>query len=51
VDFDKEKEEITVAIQKKKGALPKGKKALPESEETKEAKEPKGLKEDKSKKK
>ena len=28
VDFDKEKEEITVAIQKKKGALPKGKKEL-----------------------
>jgi len=33
VDFDKEKEEITVAIQKKKGALPKGKKELPESTE------------------
>ncbi len=30
VDFDKEKEEVTVAIQKKKGALPKGKKELPE---------------------
>jgi ATP-dependent Clp protease ATP-binding subunit ClpC len=29
VDFDKEKEEITVDIQKKKGALPKGKAELP----------------------
>ncbi|MCK5138089.1 MAG: ATP-dependent Clp protease ATP-binding subunit [Bacteroidales bacterium] len=33
VDFDKEKEEITVAIQKRKGALPKGRKELPESKE------------------
>jgi len=32
VDFDKEKEEITVAIQKKKGELPRGKKELPKSE-------------------
>jgi len=32
VDFDKEKDEITVAIQKKKGVLPKGKKELPASE-------------------
>jgi len=30
VDFDKEQEEITVGIQKKIGALPKGKKELPE---------------------
>ncbi len=29
VDFDKEKEEITVGIQKKTGVLPKGKKELP----------------------
>ncbi len=29
VDFDKEKEEITVAIRKKKGVLPKAKKELP----------------------
>lgn len=29
VDYDKEKEEITVLIKKKKGALPKGKKQLP----------------------
>ncbi len=36
VDFDKEKEEITVAIQKKKGALPKGKKELPAPEKPKE---------------
>ncbi len=35
VDFNKEKEEITVAIQKRKGALPKGKKELPESKATK----------------
>ncbi|MEN8229331.1 MAG: ATP-dependent Clp protease ATP-binding subunit [Bacteroidota bacterium] len=35
VDFNQEKEEITVAIQKKKGALPKGKKELPESKATK----------------
>jgi ATP-dependent Clp protease ATP-binding subunit ClpC len=35
VDFDKEKEEITVAIQKKKGVLPKAKKELPESKESK----------------
>ncbi len=31
VDFDKEKEEITVAIQKRTGALPKAKKELPEA--------------------
>ena len=31
VDFDKEKEEITVGIQKKKGVLPKGKTELPEA--------------------
>ena len=36
VDFNKEKEEITVAIQKKKAALPKGKKELPESKDAKE---------------
>ncbi|MCK4748230.1 MAG: ATP-dependent Clp protease ATP-binding subunit, partial [Bacteroidales bacterium] len=30
VDFNKDKDEITVAIQKRKGALPKGKKELPE---------------------
>ncbi len=35
VDFDKEKEEIIIAIQKKKGALPKGKKELPESKKAK----------------
>lgn len=35
VDFDKEKEEIIVAIQKKKGALPKGKKELPEAKKEK----------------
>ena len=32
VDFDEKKEEITVAIRKKKGELPKGKKELPKSE-------------------
>jgi len=32
VDFNEKKEEITVAIQKKKGELPKGKKELPKSE-------------------
>jgi ATP-dependent Clp protease ATP-binding subunit ClpC len=36
VDFDKEKEEIIIAIQKKKGVLPKGKKELPESKGAKE---------------
>jgi ATP-dependent Clp protease ATP-binding subunit ClpC len=35
VDFDKEKEEIVVAIQKKKGALPKAKKELPKAKEVK----------------
>ncbi|MEN8155552.1 MAG: ATP-dependent Clp protease ATP-binding subunit [Bacteroidota bacterium] len=35
VDLDKEKEEITVAIQKKKGVLPKGKKELPEPKKAK----------------
>ncbi len=35
VDFDKEKEEITVAIQKKKGVLPKPGKELPKSEKAK----------------
>jgi ATP-dependent Clp protease ATP-binding subunit ClpC len=41
VDFDKEKEEIIVAIQKKKGVLPKGKKELPKGKagETEEKKE------------
>ena len=38
VDFDKEKEEVIVAIQKKKGALPKGKKELPEAKEDKSGK-------------
>jgi ATP-dependent Clp protease ATP-binding subunit ClpC len=42
VDFDKDAEEITVNIQKKKGVLPKGKKELPESKkELPEAKEEK----------
>jgi ATP-dependent Clp protease ATP-binding subunit ClpC len=36
VDFDTEKEEIIVGIQKKKAALPKGKKELPESEKAKD---------------
>ena len=40
VDFDKEKEEITVGIQKKTGVLPKGKKEL--SEGKKELPESKG---------
>jgi len=35
VDFDKEKEEIVVAIQKKKGALPKGKVELPAAKKVK----------------
>ena len=35
VDFDKEKEEVIVAIQKKKGALPKAKKELPKPKEVK----------------
>jgi ATP-dependent Clp protease ATP-binding subunit ClpC len=35
VDFNKEKEEITVAIKKKKGELPRAKKELPESEKAK----------------
>ncbi len=35
VDFDKEKEEIVVAIQKKKGVLPKSSKELPKSEKAK----------------
>ena len=33
VDFDKEKEEITIGIKKAKAELPKGKKELPESEQ------------------
>ncbi len=43
VDFDQEKEEITVAIQKKKGVLPKGKKELsePKTEKNKESKDEK----------
>jgi ATP-dependent Clp protease ATP-binding subunit ClpC len=36
VDFDAEKEDIIVGIQKKKAALPKGKKELPESEKAKD---------------
>jgi len=36
VDFDKEKQEITVAIQKRKGELPRGKKELPKSEQPKQ---------------
>jgi ATP-dependent Clp protease ATP-binding subunit ClpC len=39
VDFDKEKDEVTVAIQKKKGALPKGKKELPEGKKDKSEKD------------
>ncbi|MCP4312963.1 MAG: ATP-dependent Clp protease ATP-binding subunit [Bacteroidetes bacterium] len=45
VDFDKEKEEITVAIQKKKGVLPKAKKALPKSGDKAKPKEPPALEE------
>ena len=42
VDFDKELEEITVGIQKKTGALPRGKKELPEGKkELPESKEEK----------
>ena len=44
VDFDKEKEEIVIGIQKKKGVLPKAKKELPESEEAKNDDSKKSLK-------
>ncbi len=43
VDFDSEKEEITVAIQKKKGVLPKAKKELPAKGKASKTKEPPAL--------
>jgi ATP-dependent Clp protease ATP-binding subunit ClpC len=45
VDFDKEKEEVIVAIQKKKGALPKAKKELPKPKEVKSKDNPEEKKE------
>ena len=45
VDFDKEKEDITVAIQKGKGALPKAKKELPAGNKEKRTEEPPALEE------
>ena len=45
VDFDSEKEEITVAIQKKKGVLPKAKKELPAKGKASKTKEPPALNE------
>ena len=53
VDFDKEKEEITVAIQKKKGVLPKAKKELPagKKEKSGEKKELPGSEEEKAEEK
>ncbi len=43
VDFDSEKEEITVAIQKKKGVLPKAKKELPAKGKASKTEEPPAL--------
>ena len=45
VDFDKEKEEITVAIQKKKGVLPKAKKELPSKNKEEKSKDTPALEE------
>ncbi len=45
VDFDKEKEEITVGIQKKKGVLPKAKKELPSTDQEINSTEPPALEE------
>jgi len=39
VEYDKEKEEITVAIKKKKGVLPEGKKELPATKKEQKTKE------------
>jgi len=46
VDFDPEKDEITVAIQKKKGVLPKAKKELPAADDTSKTEKPPALEED-----
>jgi ATP-dependent Clp protease ATP-binding subunit ClpC len=45
VDYDKEKEEITVAIQKKKGVLPRAKKELPTADQEINPLEPPALEE------
>ncbi|MDX2431527.1 MAG: ATP-dependent Clp protease ATP-binding subunit [Bacteroides sp.] len=47
VDFDSEKEEITVAIQKKKGVLPKAKKELPAKDKAGKSEDPPALEEGK----
>ncbi len=45
VDYDSEKDEITVAIQKKKGVLPKAKKELPAKDKASKSEEPPAIEE------